>query len=110
MTNRLAPYKDPSILHNIQAWWQSVALTPQDKRTFGDLFSSYTRQQLDDYDLQSILTTQQFAKCLTQAHIIHLGAGSWALAPDYTPTSFALTRAAPLDDQPALKEPAYVEE
>lgn len=93
MTNRLAPYKDPRILHTVTTWWDTRP--PQDTVSFNDLFASYTRKQLDDYNLQHILTTAQFAKCLTQCSILHLGNGLWRQSPDWhpDPTSSTVTRA-----------------
>jgi len=94
MTNRLAPYKDPRILHTVTTWWETTN-QPEDRRTYGDLFASYTRKQLDDYNLPHILTTAQFAKCLTQCSILHLGNGIWRQSPDWhpDPASSTVTRA-----------------
>jgi hypothetical protein len=92
MTNRLAPYKDTNTLHTISTWWYHAGITPATKRTFGDLFSSYTRAQLDDYNLSHILTVHQFAKCLTALHIMHLGGGTWRVADNWEPSEFKITR------------------
>jgi len=93
MTNRLAPYKDPRILHTVTTWWDTRI--PQDAVFFNDLFADYTRKQLDDYNLPHILTTAQFAKCLTALGILHLGNGIWRQSPDWhpDPASSTVTRA-----------------
>jgi len=89
MTNRLAPYKDPRILHTVTTWWDTRI--PQDAVFFNDLFADYTRKQLDDYNLPHILTTAQFAKCLTALGILHLGNGIWRQSPDWHPSSDSST-------------------
>lgn len=88
MGNKLAVYKDQSILDEVDKWWQRAGFHVA---PFEDLYQSYYEYTVLPVRANSRLSADQFAKCLMAIRVLEID-GRWKQVAEWQPTPDQIRR------------------
>lgn len=94
MANNFAPYKQEHILGSLQDWWDQ-ATTVRAFNTIDSMFTSFVTDRLKEGDLASIVSRNDFQRCLYKLGIMRLGDGDdtrYAQMDSWRPSDNAVMR------------------
>lgn len=98
MTNKLAPYKNPAVMAEINAWWtatypNNTTLTTEVRGVHAiDLYRSFVRYTYADPAAPDRIDANQFIKCLTAYRVADAG-GYWVQLPSWEPKEYEIRQA-----------------